>query len=129
MDITPLSPKGAKIINSYGDGGFTISGERYARDVIVTPQEVLAWNLPLMQPQEPVALAPSDFEVIFTLAQTPEILLVGTGKILQPLPPALRAALREKSIALDVMDTGAACRTYNVLMNEGRDVAAALVAV
>lgn len=58
-----------------------------------------------------------------------EILLVGCGKRLVPLAPALKAALRERGIGADPMDTGAACRTYNVLMAEGRRVAAALLAV
>ena len=58
-----------------------------------------------------------------------EILLVGTGKRLVPLHPMLKAQLRERGIGADPMDTGAACRTYNVLMAEGRRVAAALIAV
>ena len=58
-----------------------------------------------------------------------EILLVGTGKALRPLPAALRAALKAAGIASDPMSTGAAVRTYNVLLAEDRAVAAALIAV
>ncbi|TIW66498.1 MAG: hypothetical protein E5V56_06065, partial [Mesorhizobium sp.] len=58
-----------------------------------------------------------------------EIVLVGTGKDLRPLPTALRAALKEAGIAADPMSTGAAVRTYNVLLAEDRAVAAALIAV
>jgi uncharacterized protein len=129
MDITPLSPKGSKIINSYGDGGFTINGERYAHDVIIAAGQVFKWNLPIMQPEEPVVFAESDFAALFALPEMPEILLIGTGRKLHPVSAALRAAFRARGIALDAMDTGAACRTFNVLLNEGRDVAAAMVAV
>jgi uncharacterized protein len=58
-----------------------------------------------------------------------EILLVGCGQRLMPLPLALKTALRERGIGADPMGTGAACRTYNVLMSEGRRVAAALIPV
>jgi uncharacterized protein len=58
-----------------------------------------------------------------------EILLVGTGRDIRPLPAPLRAALKEKRIAADPMSTGAAVRTYNVLLAEDRAVAAAFVAV
>jgi uncharacterized protein len=56
-------------------------------------------------------------------------LLLGTGRRLQPPPAGLRAALKQAGIALEPMDSGAACRTYNVLMAEGRLVAAALLPV
>ena len=58
-----------------------------------------------------------------------EILLIGTGSAMAPIPPALRALLRSRGIGCDGMDTGAACRTYNVLLAEGRRVAAVLIAV
>ena len=56
-----------------------------------------------------------------------EILLIGSGAAFELAPPALRQALGARSIALECMDTGAACRTYNVLMAEDRRVAAALI--
>ena len=58
-----------------------------------------------------------------------QVLLLGCGPKLQMPPPDLRSALREKGIGIEPMDTGAACRTYNVLLAEGRAVAAALIAV
>mgnify|MGYP000053022415 CR=1 FL=1 len=57
------------------------------------------------------------------------LLLIGCGKTHQLLSPALQHQAREKGIKLDAMVTGAACRTYNVLVSEGRNVAAALVAL
>ncbi|MGB1547223.1 MAG: MTH938/NDUFAF3 family protein [Alphaproteobacteria bacterium] len=61
--------------------------------------------------------------------ETVEVLLLGTGQVTCLLPKAVRESLRAKGIAIEVMDTGAACRTYNVLATEGRLVAAALIAV
>ena len=58
-----------------------------------------------------------------------DLLLLGCGAAMRPVAPALRAALRKAGIAVEPMDTGAACRTFNVLLAEGRRVAAALVAV
>ena len=58
-----------------------------------------------------------------------EILLLGCGPRMAPVPRPLRETLRAAGIVIEAMDTGAACRTYNVLMSEGRRVAAALIAV
>ncbi|MGH6796969.1 MAG: MTH938/NDUFAF3 family protein, partial [Roseiarcus sp.] len=58
-----------------------------------------------------------------------EILLLGCGPRMAPVPPALRQGLRVAGIVVDAMDTGAACRTYNVLLSEDRRVAAALLAL
>lgn len=70
------------------------------------------------------ALAP-----VLALAGRVDVCLVGCGASLRPLPLALRAKLKEAGLPADPMDTGAACRTYNVLAGEGRAVAAALIAV
>ena len=76
-----------------------------------------------------MSLTVADFARLFAEAGTVEILLVGTGTDLKPLPPALRATFREARISADPMATGAAVRTYNVLLAEDRAVAAALIAV
>lgn len=69
------------------------------------------------------------FEKVFHEQDDIEVLLVGTGADLNPLPADLKAAFREAGILADPMSTGAAVRTYNVLLSEGRAVAAALLAV
>ena len=74
-------------------------------------------------------MTPADFSRLLAEADGIEILLVGTGRELRPLPAALRAAFKEVRISADPMSTGAAVRTYNVLLAEDRAVAAALVAV
>ncbi len=123
-DITPRVPVGAKLIQAYGDGGFRVSGERYKGSRIITPGKVLAW--PVVRFEEVDGEALLD---ILAEEGGVELLLFGTGMALRPLPEALRAGLAGRGIAAEVMDTGAACRTFNVLLAEGRQVAAALIAV
>lgn len=124
MDITPLVPEGLKLIQAYGDGRFRVSGEVHEGSLFVFPRRVLAW----------AAVAPEDItcELLMPIVEaeeTVEVLLLGTGQVTCLLPKAVRESLRAKGIAIEVMDTGAACRTYNVLATEGRLVAAALIAV
>jgi len=123
MDITPLIPKDRQIINRYGDGGFVINGVAHKGNILIGPEGVAPWPVASLGDVTPDSLA-------FLLAGAlPEIVLAGAGMHGLPLPPALRAHFRDKGIAIDVMDTGAACRTYTVLLAEGRLVAAALIAV
>lgn len=81
----------------------------------------------------PVEAAPGvtveSLEPVFALAGTVDLLLVGCGTTFGPEPAGLRSALKEAGIGLEWMDTGGACRTYNVLLSEDRRVAAALIAV
>lgn len=120
MDVTPLIPAGRQIIQQYRAGGFRISGQEYAGAVIVFPERTIAW---------PVAgeLSLSSFDMMKPYAPDLDILLVGTGSAQIFFPPALRQALKAQGLLADVMDTGAACRTYNVLMAEGRRIAAMLL--
>ena len=122
MDITPLVPEGRHVIESYGDGGFRINGERHSGPVIVWPEGVVAWAVSGI-----ATAAIETLDAMFSAEPPIEILLIGSGAAFELAPPALRQALRARSIALECMDTGAACRTYNVLMAEDRRVAAALI--
>ena len=124
MDITPLIPSGRQVIESYGDGRFRISGTYHQGSVIVTPEASLPW--PVADFSE---LTPESLQPLLALDYRPGILLVGCGKSIRPLPESLRAALRAEGMVLEPMDSGAACRTYNVLMSEERLVAAALIAI
>lgn len=89
--------------------------------VIVTRDAVLDGWLP----PAPEALTLQDFEGLLTLE--PEVVLLGTGSRQHMPPPALYAAFASRGIGLEVMDNRAACRTYNVLLGEFRDVAVALM--
>ncbi|MBM3533611.1 MAG: hypothetical protein FJX60_11315 [Alphaproteobacteria bacterium] len=124
MEITPLIPEGRQVIESYGDGRFRVSGIQIEGALLVLPTATFPWAAGNVASMTLESLAP-------VLGADPpvEILLVGCGQRLTPLPPALKAALRERGIGADPMGTGAACRTYNVLMAEGRRVAAALLPV
>ena len=122
MDVTPLIPQGRQIIEAYGEGGFRISGQRVEGSVIVFTDKVVAWVGDLS--------ANSLLEVSAAgKAGSVELLLVGTGAHMTQIDRTLRQALRAAGVVVEPMDTGAACRTYNVLMAEGRRVAAALIAV
>ncbi len=124
MDVTPLIPEGRQIIQSYGAGGFRVSGVNYADPIIVLPTETLSW-----QTHAYADLTPEDFAQLSSMAAEIDVVLLGTGARGEFFPPRLRGALKERGLTVEAMDTGAACRTYNVLMAEGRRVAAALMPV
>lgn len=123
MDVTPLIPAGRQIIQAYKPGRFTVSGQAYDGPVLVFPGETLPWDV------LPGALAVEDFAALATRADQLDIVLLGYGAPSETPPLALRAALKKQGLAVDIMDTGAACRTYNVLMAEDRRVVAALIPI
>jgi uncharacterized protein len=122
-DISPVIPAGRKVIETYGEMRFHISGVRYTGPVIVLPDRVLPWA--------PTTWAEVDFASFDALCQDnlADVLLLGCGPRAVLPPRTLRDALRAKGLVVEPMDTGAACRTYNVLMAEDRRVAAALIPV
>jgi uncharacterized protein len=111
-------------IDAYGNGGFRFADMSHRGSLLCLPSGIFGW-----EPADPAAMTPADFSRVLAEADGIEILLVGTGRELRPLPAALRAAFKEVRISADPMSTGAAVRTYNVLLAENRAVAAALVAV
>lgn len=122
MDITPLIPKGKPVLQRYGEGGFMVSGEWLEGTVLILPdraERLGAWTLGDSVEGITALLIPSGVEM----------LLVGCGERMKIIPEAWRRELRAKGITIDAMDTGAASRTYSVLLAEGRAVAALLVAV
>lgn len=123
MKIQLESRTQANIIRAYAPGSITINQEVYRASLVVTPERIVAdWP-----PRGFGDLTAAHFDALRDL--NPEIVLLGTGKQLQfPLPPLTRS-LVQAGIGFEVMDTGAACRTYNVLVNEGRRVAAALLMI
>jgi uncharacterized protein len=124
VDLTPLIPQGRQVVEGYGPGRFRIGGQVYECAVLVLPTKTLAWPVATLEQVTFESLEP-----VVAQAREVELLLLGTGRRLQPPPAGLRAALKQAGIALEPMDSGAACRTYNVLMAEGRLVAAALLPV
>ena len=124
MEVSPQVPAGRQTVEAYGDGGFRIGGVAHQGSVLVMPERTLAWPV---QRLEEVSFA--SFAPLLPHAGDIQVLLLGCGRRINLVPAALRTALREAGMVLEPMDTGAACRTYNVLAAEDRRVAAALIAV
>ena len=124
MDVTPLIPQGRQVIESYGNGGFKVSGESYQGSLLVLPETTLVWARSVID-----GLDLSELEPVLSAEPAIEVLLIGCGSAMAFIDPDLRAAAGRRGVALEPMDTGAACRTYNVLMAEDRRVAAAVIAV
>jgi uncharacterized protein len=127
MDITPLIGAGQQVIQSYSGGRFKISGRHYDSAVIVLASEVITWKLP--DGADFKSLTVEDFQPLIAIASELDVVLWGCGDTIDILPLATKRALKAAGLNVDVMDTGAACRTYNVLMAEGRRIAAALMPV
>jgi uncharacterized protein len=123
MDITPIIPQGKNIIKSYGNMAFKINDAEYSGNIILLPDRVDVWDIKSAE-----NIATESLQII-TQNDTVEILLIGCGEAHMPLPPDLYQYFSDFNIGVEIMTTGAACRTYNVLLGEGRNVVAALVAV
>jgi len=124
LDITPRVPADRQLIQGYGDGNFRIAGAVYRGPVLVLPERTLPWSV-----LDPEGITPDSLAEVTADASPSRILVVGCGRLFVPPPEGLGGCLRDAGIALEWMDTGAACRTFNVLLIEGRDVAAAMIAV
>jgi uncharacterized protein len=121
MDLTPLVPAGRQIIERYGPSGFRVAGVIHRGPVLVFPDCTIPWEAASASAVTRDSLAP-----VIEHGGV-QILLLGLGRATSAVSGTLRTALRAAGIALEPMDTGAACRTYNVLVAEGRHVAAALI--
>jgi uncharacterized protein len=124
LKLTRQSSADRQTIQRYGSGGFRVSGVDFQGSVIVTISGSFAWPVAAMG-----RLTLTDFQPLIAIAGMLDVCLLGCGPQMLPLPREIRAALKEAGLTVDPMDTGAACRTYNVLMGEGRAVAAALIAI
>lgn len=111
-------------IDAYGNGGFRFADMSHRGSILCLPSGIHGWN-----PGSDGALVLGDIQQILAEADDIEVLLFGMGKDLRPIPAPIKNALRARHISSDPMSTGAAVRTYNVLLAEERRVAAALIAV
>lgn len=108
------------LITGYGDDFIAINQQRYLTNMIVMPDQILLdWSEITLQ-----TLNTEHFDVLCQIK--PEVVLLGTGVKHQFIHPKLYQTLTELNIPLECMTTAAACRTYNILMSEGRNIAAAL---
>ncbi len=128
VDITPAVAEQRQLIQSYGDGGFRIAGIDYAGSVLIEAEQTHLW--PVIDPASITLLSLAPITQAIG-AQPPGgmVMLLGTGSQPATVDKDLRAELRGLGIGLEVMGTGAACRTFNVLLAEDRAVIAALIAV
>lgn len=111
-------------IDAYGNGGFRFAEMSHRGSVVCLPSGIYAWDL-----TQPEAFDRAAAASILGALEPPSFLLLGTG-VRQVFPSLdIRRAFLDAGIGLEPMDTGAACRTYNVLLAEKRPVAAALIAV
>lgn len=121
MKFQPDSLAGVNAITHYDVDSLRVNGELHTASMLVpwtgTP---VAWSAASL-----AALTPADFEALLPLA--PEVVIFGTGPRLKFVSPALYRSLIEHRIGIETMDSGAACRTYTVLANEGRRVVAAIL--
>jgi uncharacterized protein len=122
MHLTPFTASGERqVVESYGPQGFRISGAEHAGSVIIFADAAFAWPIAAMEDLTVEAVRP-----VIEHGGV-EVLLIGCGRRMAPIPAAVRRMLKDAGIGMDAMDTGAACRTYNVMVLEGRRVAAALI--
>ena len=121
MKIHLEDTSGRYRIRAYGPGHVTVNQTVCTRSLIISPERLIAdWA-----PQTLAELAAGHVAELLALA--PEVVLLGTGRALRFPAPEVMAALARAGIGHEIMDTGAACRTYNILMGEGRRVAAGLL--
>lgn len=122
IGLTPQT--GRKLIERYGGAGFMIAGETFKGSVLVCAGHAIAWPITSLEAVTVETIAP-----ILEADPSIELVLLGCGRRLTPPAASLRAALKARGVGLEPMDTGAACRTFNVLTAEDRRVAAALIAL
>ncbi len=120
---TPHLPTPAQI-EAYGNGGFRFGGMSHRGSILCMPTGIWAWPV-----AEPDAITADSLALVLAAGDALDFVLIGTGRDFWRAPDALRARFAALKVSLDVMPTGAAVRTYNVLFAERRRAAAALIAV
>jgi uncharacterized protein len=111
-------------IDAYGNGGFRFAEMSHRGSILALPSGIKAWPVTTV-----AEITAASLEDVFAEAKDLDFMLIGTGIDLAPIPEALRWRFRDARIGLDVMQTGAAARTYHVMVREDRKVGAALIAV
>ena len=122
--MRPAHFPGRAQIDAYGNSGFRFADMSHKGSILCLPSGIYGW-----EPKDPGALVMSDFARLLDEAQDFDVVLIGMGTEIRPVPKSLREAFKERRIVADPMSTGAAVRTFNVLLAEDRRVAAALIAV
>lgn len=113
---------GVNIIQGYGAGRFRIGQQVHEYSLLVSAEHVSRWNI-----ADIASITLESLDAFLNHTPPLEIILFGTGQGITPIPQSIRDALKQKKIGVDVMNTGAACRTYHVLLAEKRRVGVALL--
>ena len=117
MRLNEVRYPGVLPVEGYGPGFFRIGGQLWQGAVLARAEQVTAWG------------GFDDLAALLALAGEIDVLFVGTGAEIAPLPAPFRRALEDAGIGVEMMASPTACRSYNVLLSEGRRVAAALLPV
>ena len=117
MRLNEITYTDAKPVEGYGSGFFRIGGEVFHGPLLIGPQGAREWG------------GYDDAETLLELTNKVDVLFVGTGVDIQHIPQDLRTRLEDANLGVEVMASPAACRTYNVLLSEGRRIALALIPV
>lgn len=121
MKFTFDRPGCGNLIRAYAPGAVQVGERALLRSCILSADTVIEhWT-----PRDAERLTPEDFDPV--LALRPEIVILGTGRVQRFPPHAVRGVFAQRSVGLEVMDMGAACRTYNLLLQDQRRVVAALI--
>lgn len=123
MEFTEINSSEDAFVAGYGDGGFRMGDSRFEGSMMITPEGFYPWDV---SDKADISL---DNLVPILDASGIEIIVIGLGPNMAFLAKDICAAFQEKKLAVEAMDTGAAARTYNLLLQEGRLVAAALIAI
>ncbi|GAA4179972.1 Mth938-like domain-containing protein [Shinella granuli] len=124
IEIREAHFPGRAPIDAYGNGGFRFADMSHRGSILCLPSGIHGWDK-----EEGTPLTVADLQRVLDEAGEIEVLLVGTGREIRPLSAEIKAALTERKVRSDPMSTGAAVRTFNVMLAESRAVAAALIAV
>ena len=115
---------GRHLVDAYGNGGFRFAEMSHRGSILALPSGIRAWA-----PRRAADITPESVDPILADAAEIDFVLVGTGLEISAVADAVRRRLSEAGLGIDIMQTGAAARTYNILVAENRKVAAALIAV
>ena len=123
LEIRAAHFPGRAAVDSYGNGGFRFADMSHKGSILCLPSGIYGWDVAATED-----LTTSDFDQVMS-EEGLELLLFGSGTDLKPPAAVIRQALQQRNIRLEIMNTGAAARTFNVLLAEGRAVGAALLHV
>ena len=119
VDLLSLSKKKSFIIKNFSKNGFLIDNKSYNHSILISSENIHTWNIDSQ-------ITDKNFNFIKTLKSYPELLLIGVGDTISSPYLDIRSKMSKLSIAVEIMTTQSACRTWNILISEGRQAFACL---